>query len=183
MEQLQFLAKIPKKNNSYLCPMGEQIQLTAEEFQAKLKSDEIVIGKKNKLSWKEMPKDKVDLPKPKKPSAIKKDKVDLFIKLITQELKVQCIPEYKFCPERKWRADYFIPEINCIVEVEGGIWASAKGEKSRHFTGTGATADMEKYNKMTELGFKLIRVVPNELLTKGFTQIERIIQNAKANKT
>ena len=32
------------------------------------------------------------------------------------------IPEYKFHPLRRWRADYCWPIHKVIVEIEGGVW-------------------------------------------------------------
>ena len=63
------------------------------------------------------------------------------------------IPEYLFCEGRKWRADFFIKELNCIIEYEGLMSA-----KSRHTTVTGYTADSDKYNEISKMGFILIRI-------------------------
>jgi hypothetical protein len=29
------------------------------------------------------------------------------------------VKEYKFCKERKWLIDYYLPELNAAIEVEG----------------------------------------------------------------
>jgi hypothetical protein len=63
------------------------------------------------------------------------------------------IPEYPFCEGRKWRADFFIQELNCIIEYEGLMSA-----KSRHTTVTGFSGDTDKYNEVAKMGFILIRV-------------------------
>lgn len=60
--------------------------------------------------------------------------------------------EYKFHPERKWRADFAIPDKKILVEYEG-----INSEKSRHTTITGYTGDSEKYNAAQAFGFKVLR--------------------------
>lgn len=63
------------------------------------------------------------------------------------------IPEYAFCEGRKWRADFFVKELNCLLEYEGLMSA-----KSRHTTIQGYTGDSDKYNEVAKLGFILIRL-------------------------
>jgi len=60
--------------------------------------------------------------------------------------------EYKFHPERKWRADFFITGTKILVEVEGGIWSGG-----RHTRGKGYLGDMEKYNEAALLGYTVLR--------------------------
>lgn len=87
---------------------------------------------------------------------------DFFTKFVESELKLTCIREHKFHPIRKWRIDYFIPEHNIAIEVEGGAWT-----QGRHTRGKGFINDMEKYNAMTMMGIKLIRVTPDKLVTSN----------------
>jgi hypothetical protein len=61
--------------------------------------------------------------------------------------------EYKFCLTRKFRADYYIPSLNVLVEYEGVFNAA----KSRHTSVLGYTNDCEKYNLTQKLGFRLLR--------------------------
>lgn len=66
--------------------------------------------------------------------------------------------EFKFCADRRWRADYaFIPQ-KVLVEVEGGVFT-----RGRHTRGVGFAADMEKYNAAASLGWRLLRFQPKEL--------------------
>lgn len=81
--------------------------------------------------------------------------------------------EYQFHPKRKWRADYAWPGQRLILEVEGGVWAATNGTKSRHFTGTGALKDMEKYNEAAALGFRILRVQPKDLLKQSTIELIR----------
>ena len=63
------------------------------------------------------------------------------------------VREYKFCPNRRWRADFVFVEQNLIVEVEGGIWTDG-----RHTRGSGFEKDCEKYNAAVIAGFRVLRV-------------------------
>lgn len=108
--------------------------------------------------------------KVKKP---KEHKIDPFIQFVKQELKIELVPEFKFHSSRKWRFDYAIPEKKIAIECEGGIWT-----RGRHTRGKGYKADMEKYNAAVELGWKLLRFTPDELLTsKSLEKLEIIMLN------
>lgn len=70
------------------------------------------------------------------------------------------IPEYKFHPLRKWRADYAWPIHKVITEIEGGIWMAGGGAHSRP---ANILRDMEKYNAAALLGFAVLRYTPQQL--------------------
>lgn len=108
---------------------------------------------------------------------------------LPEQLKAVGLPqperEYRFHPERKWRFDYAFPALRLAVEVEGGFFAR-KGSKKcpacgllppgRHSTGAGQRADLEKYNAATVLGWRLIRVMPDQLKSgEALTTIEAAI--------
>lgn len=82
-----------------------------------------------------------------------------------------CVAEYRFHPTRRWRCDYAFPEIKLCIEIDGGVWMSAHGKKSRHFYGKGAIADMEKMNSLTENGYFLLRYQPQKI---DYTQILKV---------
>jgi len=86
-----------------------------------------------------------------------------FDKLVKSCTGLEVTPEYKFHAERKWRFDYVILSHKIAIEVEGGVWSNG-----RHTRGSGFVKDMEKYNEAARLGYRLIRVQPQELLT-GYT--------------
>ena len=65
--------------------------------------------------------------------------------------------EYKYIPNRRFRADFAIPAWRLLIEIEGGVWT-----KGRHIRGGGFTKDMEKYNLATVYGYQLIRCTPSE---------------------
>tara|TARA_R100001594_G_scaffold114179_1_gene149010 strand:+ start:896 stop:1225 length:330 start_codon:yes stop_codon:yes gene_type:complete len=60
--------------------------------------------------------------------------------------------EVMLAPPRRWRVDFFLPRINAAVEIEGGTWNGG-----RHVQGAGFEKDCEKYNRLTELGFQVLR--------------------------
>jgi hypothetical protein len=61
-------------------------------------------------------------------------------------------PEYKFHPSRRWRIDFAWPALKLAVEIEGGIW-----NQGRHTRGSGVKGDMEKYNTLAVMGWRLLR--------------------------
>jgi predicted nuclease of restriction endonuclease-like RecB superfamily len=72
-----------------------------------------------------------------------------------QLCKIKVTPEYKFCPARKFKADFML-EYNgkqILVEYEG-IYNYGK---SRHTSKMGYTNDTEKYNIASKMGFVLLR--------------------------
>jgi len=67
-------------------------------------------------------------------------------------LKIDFEQEFKFHPDRKWKADFHLVGKKILVEVEGGIWSGG-----RHTRGKGYIGDMEKYNAATMMGYQVIR--------------------------
>jgi len=66
--------------------------------------------------------------------------------------------EQRFCPNRKWRFDFAWVGQRLALEVEGGVWV-----KGRHTRGSGFVKDMEKYNEAARMGWRIIRVMPENL--------------------
>ena len=73
------------------------------------------------------------------------------------QIKCEKLPipkrEFRFHPTRKWRSDFVWEKQRLIVEVEGGVWT-----KGRHVRGGGFIKDCEKYNNISLMGYKLLRV-------------------------
>jgi very-short-patch-repair endonuclease len=63
------------------------------------------------------------------------------------------ILEYKFHPERKFRADFCWPSERIILEYEGMF-----SRKSRHLTISGYKNDCCKYNEAQKLGYSVFRL-------------------------
>lgn len=70
--------------------------------------------------------------------------------------KLNPVPEFKFHPVRKWRADFAFPAHMILVEIEGGVWI-----QGRHQTGKGFSADCEKYSHAALLGYRVFRFTPD----------------------
>lgn len=89
--------------------------------------------------------------------------------------------EYRFDEERRWRFDFAYPEHKVAIEVEGGVF-----QQGRHTRGKGFTADCEKYNRATELGWAVFRY-PTAQVKNGeaIKQLRRILafKMGMANKT
>lgn len=80
------------------------------------------------------------------------------------------VREYRFHPTRKWRLDYAWPDHAqqvwhdiyvlrpVALEQEGAVWV-----QGRHTRGSGFVKDMEKYNAAAALGWRVLRVTPQQL--------------------
>lgn len=94
----------------------------------------------------------------------------ILIEHVLEASGLEWVAEFKFHPTRRWRADYFIPALNCIAEYEGLMSA-----KSRHTTVSGFVGDCEKYNEISLMGFKLLRYTA--LNVKCFSvDLDRLMQ-------
>lgn len=71
-------------------------------------------------------------------------------------IRVNALPvpvrEFRFHPDRRWRADFAWPDRKLLVECEGGEHSGG-----RHTRGVGFTQDCEKYNAAAILGFTVLR--------------------------
>lgn len=65
------------------------------------------------------------------------------------------VREYRFCPTRRWKADFAFPDAKVLVEIEGGVWL---GRKGRHTNPRGFISDCDKYNTATLMGYAVIRL-------------------------
>lgn len=81
---------------------------------------------------------------------------------LAQELKWLNYPEptreHRFAAPRRWRFDFAWPERMVAVEVEGGTYV-----RGRHSRGAGFAADCEKYNTAVLLGWRVLRVTPDQI--------------------
>ena len=113
---------------------------------------------------------------------------DLFCRLVKTDLGLDCVRELRFDSVRRWRFDYALPEVKIAIEVEGGVFKerSYTGKDGlihttiggRHTSGVGFLKDMEKYNTATSLGWRLLRVTPDTLITTAtFDLIRKTLAN------
>ena len=72
------------------------------------------------------------------------------------------VAEFRFCPPRRWRLDYAWPDQFVALEGEGGVWS-----RGRHTRPKGFTADIEKYNTATALGWAVLRCTPQTILSEA----------------
>ena len=77
------------------------------------------------------------------------------------ELGCKFEQEFRFHPVRKWRADYFVLNIQppTLIEIEGAVWTQGK-----HTRGDGYSGDLEKYNTAAALGFRVFRFTTQQVL-------------------
>ncbi len=86
-------------------------------------------------------------------------------------LKIEFEQEFKFHPDRKWKADFHLVDKKILVEVEGGIWSGG-----RHTRGKGYLGDLEKYNAATMMGFQVIRFSTDQVKSgHAIQQIEKMV--------
>lgn len=69
------------------------------------------------------------------------------------------VKEYRFAPDRRFKADYALPQVKVLIEVEGGVFTSG-----RHTRGAGYISDLEKYNLAALLGFRVYRFTPEQVI-------------------
>ena len=77
--------------------------------------------------------------------------------------------EFRFHPERKWRADFAHLASRTLIEIEGGIFIPGGG---RHSRGLGYAKDAEKYLEAVLADWTVIRLTEKQL---EIGLIERII--------
>jgi very-short-patch-repair endonuclease len=80
--------------------------------------------------------------------------------------------EFRFHPTRKWRSDFAHLPSRTLIEIEGGIWV-----RGRHTSPRGFAADAEKYLEATLAGWRVLRLVDDQIKAHV---IERIVALLKA---
>lgn len=75
---------------------------------------------------------------------------------LMQHIRAHQLPEpereYRFHPDRKFRADFAYPADRLLIEVEGGIH-----RRGGHSSPAGITRDVEKYNLAMLSGYRVLR--------------------------
>ena len=91
--------------------------------------------------------------------------LDDMVRQFLQQLELAGVPapvtEYRFCPDRLWRADFAWPSAMVLAEYEGGIYTGG-----RHTRGKAFEADCVKYNTAALLGFRVLRFT-HDLVKNG----------------
>ncbi|MGD0708286.1 MAG: hypothetical protein ABSA51_07520 [Anaerolineaceae bacterium] len=79
--------------------------------------------------------------------------------------------EFKAIPGRQFRFDFFVQELNLLIEIQGGIWKPNRG----HTNGRGISRDCEKFNQAQLAGFHILLFTPQGITSgEGSTLIETI---------
>lgn len=80
----------------------------------------------------------------------------------------QPVAEHAFAKSegRKFRFDWAWESHLVALEVEGGVWI-----QGRHNRASGFLADLGKYNLAAALGWRVVRVTPQQLLTNYTAQL------------
>lgn len=102
------------------------------------------------------------------PKKIPKNKPDysFFMNLCASSHIPKPTPEFKFHDTRKWRMDFAWPNYKLALEIEGGVHTGG-----RHTRGAGFEKDIEKYNEMSRLGWRIIRITPENLYKVSTIQL------------
>ena len=80
--------------------------------------------------------------------------------------------EFRFHPERRWRFDFSWPSVFVALEIEGGAFV-----QGRHTRGAGYVKDMEKYSEAAILGWRILRVTPQQVKNgKAIELLERMFK-------
>lgn len=79
--------------------------------------------------------------------------------------------EFRFHPTRKWRADFVHHDSRTLIEVEGGIHSYG-----RHNRADGFIKDAEKYLEATLLGYRVIRLVKDQITPEILTRIKNLLE-------
>lgn len=74
-------------------------------------------------------------------------------------MNIQYVRQFKPVKDRRYQCDFFLPQFNVIIEIEGGQWING-----RHQRGIGFKNDMEKYNLLTMMNYRLIRLTTDHFL-------------------
>jgi hypothetical protein len=81
------------------------------------------------------------------------------------------VSELKFHADRQWKFDYAWPSEKVALEVEGGIFGRGRPcplckrkKPGAHSSIERLISDMEKYNAAAADGWRIIRVIPDDLL-------------------
>jgi very-short-patch-repair endonuclease len=101
----------------------------------------------------------------------------IFLALLRQNNLPIPVPEYKFHPTRRWRFDYCYPDLRIAIEIEGGVYT-----KGAHGSITGILRDVEKYTEAAILGYRILRILPADLIKQDtILKIKRALDYKTTN--
>jgi very-short-patch-repair endonuclease len=109
-------------------------------------------------------------------TANKSQIMDVFTVICKTDLGVECVKEYKFHPERRWRFDFAIPKYKIAIEIDGGVWTYG-----RHNRASGYIKDMEKMNAAASSGWLVLHFTPQEQYRRATFELIRQTINTLKN--
>ena len=80
--------------------------------------------------------------------------------------------EHRFS-ERRWRFDFAHTGLMIAIEIEGGVYS-----RGRHVRPKGFLGDMEKYNRAVVLGWRVLRMTPQQFDGLEFVELVKEIRGA-----
>lgn len=96
---------------------------------------------------------------------------DLFFAMLRRANLPLPEPEVRFDEDRLWKFDYAWRAEKVALEVDGGAFAGG-----RHTRGAGFRRDLEKLNAGVVQGWRIARVLPEQLRSKGTeTMLRRLL--------
>lgn len=99
--------------------------------------------------------------KPRSPSHLE----EKFTRLWNEAGGPELVPEFRFCKERRWRADFCHERSRTLIEIEGGAFCG------RHTKAKGFIADAEKYLAAWLQGWTVVRLTAPQLTSQTITAV------------
>ena len=87
----------------------------------------------------------------------------------------ELVHEFRFFPERRWRADFAHLPSFTLIEVEGGLYGHG-----RHNSPEGFMKDAEKYNKAALLGYRTFRLASKMITEETLLPIIELCRRIEA---
>ena len=81
--------------------------------------------------------------------------------------------EFRFHPQRRWRADFAHVPSRTLIEIEGGIYV-----QGRHNRAAGFAADIEKYLEAALDGWRVVRLGRAELTLPVVGRLVALVDGA-----
>ena len=112
----------------------------------------------------------------KKPKAQKIPKLSEPEERLAFHLKAEGITferEFKWCPGRKYRADFAIPALRLLIEVQGGVHSGG-----RHTRGKGYSDDRLRSNLAVSYGWRILEFTPGHIKNgDAINLIKRVLES------
>jgi very-short-patch-repair endonuclease len=94
----------------------------------------------------------------------RKSEAQILLGIHLKELGFKIIKyEFQFCSDRKWAADIYLPEMQWLIECDGGLHSGG------HKRGKALADDYEKQNTAQVLGYRFFRF-SNEQVETGWAK-------------